>query len=598
MATQAEMQAAVLKAGYNGPLTDAAIAAAYDRAGKGIAADQYGNVIGQTTGGGTPTTPTQGDNGLPGTPAQQQAVLAAAAQSAGTTREALAESARQFNATLAQQQLMWQQQGLPELEIAQRSQALEDEQFRAQLALAQLTQAQANAATVAGLTGYYNAPDITPTGSAVQQMQYGQPVGGGGGYPTATAATPGAAGGAFTPSTQAQYIQARTQQLQGQGMGAAQAQQTAQSEWSQGYAQSGNVAYGLPQGISFTAPTTPTQAAAAPAASTWQAPTSAQWMTARTAQLQQNGMGAAQAAQTAQSEWAQGYAQSGNVAYGMPQGISFTPPPAAAAPVAQAPAATGGAASSQDQYMAARMQQLMSVAGMGQGQAQQTAAAEWAQGYAQSGNVAYGMPTGYSATGAPPAATGGVGATGGTSGVPNGTTTPLGTQTLAGAAQQAQLSGMYNGAPTESAREFNSTQALNYLTQAAQLNGPANVFDQASFLRGASSQPNMPSFLGALASNTSLPSFNGVGSQQATPVTMQSLAGGLAGGGMNTDQALSQIGSIFQKGPSQLAAGSIERMTPSELAIFKAGGAKLGYSPDDWLKQYASSGVGQGSGGV
>jgi hypothetical protein len=523
MATQAEMQAAVLKAGYNGPLTDAAIAAAYDRAGKGIAADQYGNVIGQTTGVTTPTTtPVQGDNGLPGTPAQQQAVLAAAAQSAGTTREALAESARQFNATLAQQQLMWQQQGLPELQIAQRSQALEDEQFRAQLALAQQTQAQANAATVAGLTGYYNAPDITPTGSAVQQMQYGQPVGGG------TAAVSGTAGGAFTPSTQAQYLQARTQQLQGQGMGAVQAQQTAQSEWSQGYAQSGNVAYGLPQGISFSAP--PAQAAAAPAASTWQAPTSAQWLAARIPQLQANGMGATQAAQTAQSEFAQGYAQSGNVAYGMPQGISFTAPPPVAAPAASTPS----------------------------------------------------TPL----------------ASGGTSVVPNGTTTPLGTQTLAGAAQQAQLSGMYNGMPTESAREFNSTQALNYLTQAAQLNGPANVFDQASFLRGASSQPNMPSFLGALASNTQLPSFNGVGSQTATPVTMQSLAGGLAGGGMNTDQALSQIGSIFQKGPSQLAAGSIESLSPSELAMFKAGGAKLGYSPDDWLKQYASSGVGQGSGGV
>jgi hypothetical protein len=546
MATQAEMQAAVLKAGYNGPLTDAAIAAAYDRAGKGIAADQYGNVIGQTTGGGTTpttTTPTvQGggayDPNLPGTPAQQQAVLASAAQSAGTTREALAESARQFNATLAQQQLMWQQQGLPTLEIAQRSQALEDEQFRAQLALAQQTQAQANAATVAGLTGYYNAPDITPTGSAVQQMQYGQPVGGG------TAAVSGTAGGAFTPSTQAQYLQARTQQLQGQGMGAAQAQQTAQSEWSQGYAQSGNVAYGLPQGISFTAPA---QAAAAAPTSTWQAPTSAQWLAARIPQLQANGMGATQAAQTAQSEFAQGYAQSGNVAYGMPQGISFTAPPPVAAPAASAPSA----------------------------------------------------PL----------------ASGGASGVPNGTTTPLGTQTLAGALQQAQLSGMYNGAPTEAASEFsrnlaqqqaqfNSTQGLNYLTTAASLGGPSNVFNAADFLRGAQSTGQMPSFLGALASNTQLPSFNGVGSQTATPVTMGSLAGGLTGAtdtsspGYNTDQALSQIGSIFQRGPSQLAAGSIERMTPSELAIFKAGGTKLGYSPDDWLKQYSSSGVGQGSGGV
>jgi hypothetical protein len=457
-----------------------------------------GGAVGQSTGGGAY------DPNLPGTPAQQQAVLASAAQSAGTTREALAESARQFNATLAQQQAMWQQQGLPELEIAQRTQALEDEQFRAQLALAQQTQAQANAAAVAALTGYYNQPDITPTGSAAQQMLNGQPIGGVG-------AGGAAAGGS---STQAQYLQARTAQLVGTGMSPQQAQQTAQSEWAQGLAQSGNVAFGMPSGMGT--------AGAAGVGAGWQAPTSAQWMAARVPQLQANGMGAAQAAQTAQSEWAQGYAQSGNVAFGMPQGISFTPPPVAAAPAA----------------------------------------------------------------------------TGGTSAVPTGTSTPLGTRTLAGTAQDAALSGMYNGSPTEAAREFNSTQGLNYLTTAASLGGPSNVFNAADFLRGAQSTGQMPSFLGALATNTQLPSFNGVGNQQATPVTMGSLASGLTGGGMNTDQALSQIGSIFQRGPSQLAAGSIERMTPSELAIFKAGGTKLGYSPDDWLKQYASSGVGQGSGGV
>jgi hypothetical protein len=574
--------------------------------------------MGQTPGANPSATITP-QTGLAGTPEQQAAILAASSQSAGTTREALAESARQFNATLAQQQLMWQQQGLPELEIQQRTQALEDEQFRAQLSLAQQTQAQANAATVAGLTGYYNAPSTTPTGSAAQQMLYGQPVGAGG------QGGAGAAGGGFTPSTQAQYLQARVQQLQGMGMSAAQAQQTATSEWSQGNAQTGNVAYGLPPGISFTAPAG--AAGAQGAAGGWQAPTSAQWMAARVPQLQQNGMDAAQAAQTAQSEYAQGYAQSGNVAYGMPAGISFTPPPPSAAP-------------------------------------------------------------------------GGTAGTGGTNGAPNGTSTPMGTQTLAGALQQANLSGMYNGAPTEAAREFNSTQGLNYLTTAASLGGPSNVFNAADFLRGAQSTGQMPAFLSALSGNTSLPSFQGAGNQAQTPQTMASLAAGLTGaptkgsyvsptdqitsqtlggpgggglpsfqnagaktgpdyntgaqltpqtmgafgGGLpsfggaktgpdyntgaqitqqtmggnfgapppglagvqnamagsnsySTDQALQQIGSIFKAGPSQLAAGSIEKLTPSELAIFKAGGTKLGYSPDDWLKQYSSSGVGQSSGG-
>ena len=49
----------------------------------------------------------------------------------------------------------------------------------------------------------------------------------------------------------------------------------------------------------------------------------------QTAQLQQiAGMSPQQAQQTAQSEWSQGLAQSGNVAGGMPQGISTSASPA------------------------------------------------------------------------------------------------------------------------------------------------------------------------------------------------------------------------------------------------------------------------------
>jgi hypothetical protein len=65
------------------------------------------------------------------------------------------------------------------------------------------------------------------------------------------------------------------------------------------------------------------------AAGAWSAPSAAQYVSARTQQLQGFGMDPTQAAQTAQAEWAQGMAQSGNVAYGLPAGISFTPPPGA-----------------------------------------------------------------------------------------------------------------------------------------------------------------------------------------------------------------------------------------------------------------------------
>ncbi len=80
--------------------------------------------------------------------------------------------------------------------------------------MSQQTAANQNAATVAGLTGYYQAP--------------------------------GTAGGAGGAPTQAQYIAARSQQLQGMGWAAGAATQTALSEWNQGLAQSGNVAGGMP----------------------------------------------------------------------------------------------------------------------------------------------------------------------------------------------------------------------------------------------------------------------------------------------------------------------------------------------------------------
>jgi hypothetical protein len=85
------------------------------------------------------------------------------------------------------------------------------------------------AAQQAGLTGYYNAPGILGGGAA-------------------------GAGGAWQAPSQQQYLAARTQQLVGTGMPQTQAAQTATAEWQQGVAQQGNVAYGLPQGISFTPP--------------------------------------------------------------------------------------------------------------------------------------------------------------------------------------------------------------------------------------------------------------------------------------------------------------------------------------------------------
>jgi hypothetical protein len=145
------------------------------------------------------------------------------------------------------------------------------------------------------------------------------------------------------------------------------------------------------------------------------------------------------------------------------------------------------------------------------------------------------------------------------------------------------------------------TLGLNYLTAASQMGGPSDVFNQIDFLRGARARGDVPQFLGALASNTQLPGFSGAGTTPQEAMTAAGLAAKLGGTApitnYNPDQALQQIGSIFQRGATGLAPGSLERLDPNELAVLKAGGLKLGYDPDAWLRSYSRAGIGQQASG-
>jgi hypothetical protein len=145
------------------------------------------------------------------------------------------------------------------------------------------------------------------------------------------------------------------------------------------------------------------------------------------------------------------------------------------------------------------------------------------------------------------------------------------------------------------------TLGLNYLTTASQMGGPSDVFNQIDFLRGARARGDVPQFLGALASNTQLPGFSGAGTTPQEAMTAAGLAAKLGGTApitsYNPDQALAQIGSIFQRGATGLTPGSLERLDPNELAVLKAGGLKLGYDPDAWLRSYQRAGIGQQASG-
>jgi hypothetical protein len=197
-----------------------------------------------------------------------------------------------------------------------------------------------------------------------------------------------------------------------------------------------------------------------------------------------------------------------------------------------------------------------------------------------------------------------------------GTGTGANPQTLASQLQAAQLSGMYNGAPTETAREFNAQNALaqgqlgqQYLATAAQLQGPQNTFQLSNYMRGAQGNPNVPVYLQNLANNTGTAAFQASGSTAPTPNSiggLQSQMGGAnqnyytgqqgAGGtnpGWDYNSTLNSINSIAQRGAQGLAPGSLERLSPDELAAFGSGLGAAGYSLPSFLNQYQNSRVGQ-----
>jgi hypothetical protein len=458
------------------------------------------------------------------------------AQVSGVTQAQLAQQKQEFDAQLQFAQQQMQQLGIPQLQINQQLAQLQQQQFQSQLALAQQAQQYSQAATTAGLTGYFNPPSAVPS-----VAQWTNPTGGG----TTGGAGGATGGGAAAANPQDQYVQARTQQL-----------------------------------------------------------------------MSVAGMGQAQAQQTAQSEWGQGFAQSGNVAYGMPTGFSMGTQPAAGA------AGGGATGNPQDQYLQARIQQLMSVAGMPQGQAQQTAQSEWSQGFAQSGNVAYGLPSGY-----------GTASPGAAPGASDGTQTPAGggggagQQTLAGALQQAQLSGQYQGAPTEAASEFARQLAQaqqqfaaqqaqqqaqfeqsfglqqgqlgqQYLSTAAQLQGPQNTFQLSNYLRGAQGNQAVPTYLQSLANNVGMPSFQGTGSTPPNTQTAAGLAGQLGGTtsatpGWDYNQTLGAIQGIMGQGAQSLGPGALERLSPDELQALGSGIGAAGGSLPSFLQQYQQSRIGQ-----
>jgi hypothetical protein len=174
------------------------------------------------------------------------------------------------------------------------------------------------------------------------------------------------------------------------------------------------------------------------------------------------------------------------------------------------------------------------------------------------------------------------------------------------AMQAAGLTGTFQGAPTMAAQQqaFAQEQAraglgLQYLQSAAALGGPENVFQSEAFLRGAAANPQLPAFLQSLQANTRMPVFNAPG-PAPNVLSAGSIANRLTGGAANTagispTAALGAIQGINTAGAQKLAPGTLEQLTPDELASFGSGLKAVGGSLPAFLEQYRQSRLGQGA---
>jgi hypothetical protein len=164
---------------------------------------------------------------------------------------------------------------------------------------------------------------------------------------------------------------------------------------------------------------------------------------------------------------------------------------------------------------------------------------------------------------------------------------------LQNALAQGQLTGMYQGAPTEAAREFTQSQqqqlqefaqnlalqqgqlGQQYLSTAAQLQGPQNTFQLSNYLRGAQANPNVPVYLQNLMSNQGTAGFQAPGATAPTPVSATGLIGQM--GGTSTPGA-QQYASDWMTQPAASQWGTPERPPQGQMS-------------SDWMTQPAAQGT-------
>lgn len=157
------------------------------------------------------------------------------------------------------------------------------------------------------------------------------------------------------------------------------------------------------------------------------------------------------------------------------------------------------------------------------------------------------------------------------------------------------------------------TNALNYLSMAAQLRGPDDWLSYLNFTRGAAAG-DAPAFLKSLmdsmglvhpSTELGLPDWAPIPGGQVNAPSMAGLSaamggpgGGVAAGGGTSQDAVANTINMVRTAANnmgRLPGGALEDMSEDERNFFLGTAGSLGYSVPSLLDSYQRSRIGQGS---
>lgn len=153
-------------------------------------------------------------------------------------------------------------------------------------------------------------------------------------------------------------------------------------------------------------------------------------------------------------------------------------------------------------------------------------------------------------------------------------------QTLAGIAQEAGLTGQYQGKPTFAREQYETNTAQNLLSLQAGLRGPANY---SQYLKVLGSTPQgMRDVVNAAAGRFQLPSTSGVTpGQQTRPADVQSLLNDVTSGGASQQAEWTNALSGGLPNPNQFNLANYSKMAPTQQKMLMSAYEGEGWDPAD-----------------